>query len=522
MKQLPQFPDLSHLKKQAKDLLHAFQEKDPIALEHFRESLPSARGASPNDIANRALRLHDAESCIAGEYGFASWAELKAYVDWKSTGQKTHAAVREGWTRLVYDGNPGERVLAARLLRENPGLAAGDPYLACAIGDLAALERETQRGPAWLNRPGGPLSMPPLVAVTHSRLASLPTFAAALERAARFLLDHGADPNQSWISKEFPDSPLSALYGAAGKNHHVGMTRLLLERGATPNDNESLYHSVEGPDDSCTRLLLAAHATVAGTNAVNRVLDFDKVDLLKLLLAHDNDPTPNLNQGRSLHHAILRARSAAHIQALLDAGADPSVTDKHGLSAGRYALQNGREGLAALLIPSGRADYPSAVEAFVIACACGHLDAAQTMLARDPTLVSQLSEKHQRLLPELAAVGNMAGVRAMLEAGWPIEIHAAWDASALNLAVFQGNAEMARLLLSFGAKWDEPHGYGSNVMGTLSFASQSEDIDHSHGGDYLGCAKALIEYGMPIPPENFEYSPEVAEYFQSLRAAESL
>jgi hypothetical protein len=159
------------------------------------------------------------------------------------------------------------------------------------------------------------------------------------------------------------------------------------------------------------------------------------------------------------------------------------------------------------------------VEAFVIACACGHGDAARSMLSKDPPLVSRLSERHRRLLPELAAAGNLAGVWAMLETGWPIETHAAWDASALNLAVFQGDATMARLLLSFGAKWDEPHGYGSNVMGTLSFASQSEDIDHAHGGDYLGCAKALIEYGMPIPPENFEYSPEVAEYFHSLRAA---
>jgi hypothetical protein len=51
----------------------------------------------------------------------------------------------------------------------------------------------------------------------------------------------------------------------------------------------------------------------------------------------------------------------------------------------------------------------------------------------------------------------------------------------------------------------------------LSWASQAEDIDHEHGGDYLGCAKALIEYGMPVPPEKFEYSGEVGDYFQSLR-----
>lgn len=516
MKQLPQSPDLSHIKKQAKDLLRASQQSDPAAIERFRESLPSVADMSLAQLTS------DAQSAIAREYGFASWAELKTYVDWKSAGQKTSVADRERWINLVYEGNPRERTLAARLLRENPGLAQGDPYLACAIGDVAALRQQTQLNAAWVNRPGGPLHMPSLIAVTHSRLASHPTFAAALERAARFLLDQGADPNQSWIHKDFPDSPLSALYGAAGKNHHASMTRLLLGRGATPDDNESLYHSVESPDDTCTRLLLAANATVAGTNAVNRVLDFDKLDLLKLLLAHDRDPAHNLNQGQSLHHAILRGRSAAHIQALLDAGANPDVTTHNGITAGQYALLNGREDLAVLLMSSDRTASSSAVDNFVIACTCGHLGRAQAMLADDPTLVSQLSEHHRRLLPELAAAGNMAGVRVILETGWPIETHAGWDASALNLAVFQGNAEMTRLLLSHGANWAEPQGYGSNVMGTLSFASQSEDIDDAHGSDYLGCAKALIEYGMPVPPETFGYSSQVDEYFQGLREGANL
>ena len=58
--------------------------------------------------------------------------------------------------------------------------------------------------------------------------------------------------------------------------------------------------------------------------------------------------------------------------------------------------------------------------------------------------------------------------------GWPREVKAAWDATALNLAVYRGDAQMAELLLESGADWQTRHGYGSNVVGTLSYASQND------------------------------------------------
>lgn len=56
-RQLPPHPNLEHLKKQAKDLLHELQQRDP------------------------ALKLSDAQHAIAREYGFASWPKLKAHVE---------------------------------------------------------------------------------------------------------------------------------------------------------------------------------------------------------------------------------------------------------------------------------------------------------------------------------------------------------------------------------------------------------------------------------------------------------
>ena len=54
---LPPHPNLEHLKKQAKDLLHDLQQQNP------------------------ALKLADAQHALAREYSFASWPKLKAYVE---------------------------------------------------------------------------------------------------------------------------------------------------------------------------------------------------------------------------------------------------------------------------------------------------------------------------------------------------------------------------------------------------------------------------------------------------------
>mgnify|MGYP006160032311 CR=1 FL=1 len=148
------------------------------------------------------------------------------------------------------------------------------------LAGAAGVERDqVARDPAWVHQPGGPLQLPPLLAVTHSSLARLPAFADRLQACAALLLEAGADANQRvgsrWppASLQAPDAahPLSALYGAAGAQHHAGITRLLLDAGASPNDGESLYHALGSLE--CTRLLLEAGARVPGTNALHRVLD---------------------------------------------------------------------------------------------------------------------------------------------------------------------------------------------------------------------------------------------------------
>ena len=48
----------------------------------------------------------------------------------------------------------------------------------------------------------------------------------------------------------------AAIDGAGGIAQHAGLTRLLLERGADPNDEETPYHVTETTDNSVLKILL--------------------------------------------------------------------------------------------------------------------------------------------------------------------------------------------------------------------------------------------------------------------------
>jgi ankyrin repeat protein len=232
--------------------------------------------------------------------------------------------------------------VAARLLEADPSLRGSDPYLACAIGDEGEMRHMLAVDPAWVNRRGGPLDLPPLVAATHSSLLRLPEFREGLVTCTKILLDAHADPNQSvgnrWGADSAVEAPgaarLSALYGAAGQGRDPELTKLLLDAGADPNDGESLYHSLESFD--CARLLLEAGARTSEAYAIYRVLDLDNIEVLRLLLEHGADPNepakgpPTSNWGSPLLWAIRRRRSRAHIAALLDAGADGSARTPDG------------------------------------------------------------------------------------------------------------------------------------------------------------------------------------------------
>jgi hypothetical protein len=99
-----------------------------------------------------------------------------------------------------------------------------------------------------------------------------------------------------------------------------------------------------------------------------------------------------------------------------------------------------------------------------------------------------------RLLPDTVAWGNHAAAMLMVELGWPVGVRGGdWDATALNLAVFRGDAQLTEFLLDRGASWHEKHGYGDDVIGTLSWTSVNRPVAD---GDWVGCAHTLLRHGL--------------------------
>ncbi|MBL8219588.1 MAG: ankyrin repeat domain-containing protein [Bryobacterales bacterium] len=427
------------------------------------------------------------------------------------------------WLLAVYghDGNAPQPALAARILADNAGLIQNDLYLACAAGALDIIRHAIHADPACVHGIAGqwscpvcgkPLAFTPLTAVTHSALIQLPEFRQRLLDSARLLLDAGADVNQPWI--DGPHS-LSPLYGAAGRNHNAEMTKLLLDAGANPNDGESLYHSMEAHSLECARHLLDAGAKVEGSNALHHCLDRDDLPRLQWLRAPptaEHDSTSPL--GPPLLWAIRRARSRAHIEALLTAGASPNALTKEGLTAAKFAQLAGLTEISALLAQSGTTEPFTTEETFVAACARCDEHEAGSILQQHPGIFQQLSEAQLRQLPNLIEAGKKDAARLMVRLGWPIAVRGGdWKASALNLAVYQGDAALTRFLLEHGASWTETQGFGGNVHGTLCWASRNMPPTR----DYIGCAKALIDHGLPILELEGDYSPQLADFIASER-----
>lgn len=347
---LPARPSLEQYKNQAKDLARACRAGEPAALARMNTY-------HPHPPAGRIALAH-AQLVLAREHGFDTWPRFAAHIEQLRIAAAVAdlADPADAFLRAALvprDGtshSSGTLDEARAILARYPQIAGASLPVACVLADEAAVRGFIASSAGSLSTPAGPYGWDALCHLCFSRYLRLdPTRSEAFVGTARVLLDAGANPNTGWYEEPGRpgDPPVweSVLYGAAGVAHHPGLTRLLLERGADPNDGETPYHVPENYDNTVLEILLASgKLDEKGKSWVlGRKADWHDIAGLRLALDHGANPNYIPHWGNTaLQHAILRDNSLDMLRLLLERGADPLLKNHHGRSALTLAAHRGR------------------------------------------------------------------------------------------------------------------------------------------------------------------------------------
>ncbi len=483
-RQLPEKPNLEYLKKQAKELLRATPEG----------------------------KLADAQHTLANEYGFPTWAKLKAHVEalGLTPAEALKAAVCDGDVprlRDLLERHPelratiddpmpgygfGQHALFAAVQRSNravidvllraganirkrtewwaggfgvlddcdPGMvdflvergATLDAHSASRLGRMAKLRELVSADPSLVHAPGGDGQTP-----LH--------FASTVE-VAEFLLANGAAIDALDVDHE--STPAQYMLRVEQKRHYPrdrqDVARYLISRGCR------------------TDLLMAA--ALGDTDLARRHLDADP-GCIRMSVSEEWFPKRDPRAGGTIYIWKLGANRTAH----------------------SVARDFGHEEVFQLLMDRTPEDLKLA-----LACELGDEAAFHEFLSKHPGAAHTLSEVDARKLPIAAQSNNTPAVRLMLEAGWPVDTPGEMGATALHWAGFNGNAEMAREILRYHPSLElKSREYEGTPLGWAIYASGNGW--RSDTGDFAGTVRALLDAGAVVPPhaEDLEPSDAVLE-----------
>ena len=369
---------------------------------------------------------------------------------------------------------------AQAIVAAHPDVAVADIRTAAVLGDEAAVRRFLTSDPASATAKAGPHGWDALTHLCFSRYLRLDrSRSAVFVRAAEALLDAGASPNTGWFETNHQPKPEweSALYGAAGVAHHAELTRLLLARGADPNDNETPYHVPEGYDNAALHVLVESGklSDDSLTTMLLRKADWHDDEGIKYLLEHGADP--NRMTGWSFtafHQAVRRDNSLRNIEMMLDHGADPTVrTRLDNTSAVSMAARRGRGDVLDLFERRGVQIKLSDPDRLISACARNDGATVLSIAEGTPWVVEDLLTEGGALLARFAGNGNTDGLRHLLHLGVNVAalddegdpyFDVARGSTALHAAAWRARHEAVRFLIERGAPVNALDGKGRTAM----------------------------------------------------------
>ncbi len=479
-KPLPARPSLEQYKKQAKELLKAYRSADVETIRRVKRNHPRFEKLAEPGFEISKFALADAQLVIAREHGFESWPKFAQRIEVINS----ETAARRNPVAAFIEAAiwHGTLEAAEAILAAHPEIVQTSIHVAAILGDDATVRRFISADPRNATKKEAPYDGDALVYLCLSKYLRLDkTRSEAFLRAATALLDAGADPNSGFWSKDEYHEFETALYGAAGVAHHAELTRLLLERGADPNDNETFYHAPETYDNAAVKVLVESGKMRADllTGMLLRKADWHDYEGIKYLLEHGADPNRITRwHYTALHQAVRRDNGIELIDLLLDHGADPTLKNEaDGKSGVAMAARRGRSDV---LWTFARRGFPmpmpyDGVEHLIVSvCAARGGMAARAPLLNNfnswPTLEASRSPanfwlstnfwpKAATLLAEFAGNGNTKGVQQLLDLGVPVDalyegdpyFDIAKDSTALHVAAWKAWPKTVKLLIERGA-----------------------------------------------------------------------
>jgi Ankyrin repeats (3 copies)/Ankyrin repeat len=488
---LPDRPNLEQLKKQAKSLLHAAQAADPAALQRFTV-LPAFAPKSAAELSALGLALHDAQSVIAREHGFASWNALRDEVEARTL--SFDAAVDE-FIRCATGGASGR---AARLLALYPGIASASLYTSLVLGDAASVETRLRNHPELATQPGGPQNWEPLLYACHT---SVHKDVDGLVAIARRLCSLGANPNAEYHWNWHPELPRTALWAAVCAVKHLPLAELLLEAGANPTDGVTAHIAGGGGNIAALDLLhrfgVDVNGIPGGVPPLVQMM-FWSTDPTgpRWLLEHGADP--NLAWGpddEAPLHVAARRWDVPMVELLVQHGADPVRRRSDGCTPHTLAELHGNHDIATRLVAYGAKSELSRLEQFVAACARADRTAADAMLDARPSLRTELRAEHHLMMHRPAEAGHAAVLETMLSCGFDPNVRDKDNVTALHRVAMAGHPDAVHVLLKFGADVNALDG----MFSATPLVWAVEGRGHAAAAaDHVAVARGLIAAGSSL------------------------
>ncbi|MCR9060392.1 MAG: ankyrin repeat domain-containing protein [Rhodobacteraceae bacterium] len=477
------FQELENYKNAARRLRKSHAKGDPEAIARVVKHVS----------VEKKLRHADFLHVIAREGGHESWPKLKFAIE---SGAMSRAQRAERLKVALYFG---QHWVTEKLLQGDPDLKNDNLGLQIALYDLEAVRTAIEADASAATRVVGIRS--PILHLAYSKdIHRRPDKSTDMTAIADLLISHGADVDEGYSPEPEGDYKLSALYGALCHADNFALGRWLLEQGANPNDDESLYHSTELGHTKALELLLRHGAKPDGTNALPRALDFDNAEMVRLLLEAGADPNltvPDHPSGQpmntipSLHQAARRGCSVKIVELLLKFGADP-VARWDGHTPYAMAMIYGNRPVAAFLDQKGYAEPLDRNEMVLAAC-------ADNGPAPGPLDVTHLSDEDKGLLTRLAFIpGNLGHMQRLVSAGLDPDVTDSMGLPPLHVAGWNGLREELAYFLSLGPDLTRKNDYGGDALDTVihgsEFAPKRPEAEH------LACARLLLEAGSVLYP----------------------